>query len=212
MPNASLVAAAAEGLPNHPQISGPVSSLLRMLRCSMEGAIAPDSTYREDHPAMNVHLNRRAILSASAAAAAGVATAGALATEALADRHWEQVERETGRADLDRLIDVHRKAHRAFNDICYFDDELALGRKATRQETRLLAAADRVEEKAFIAICAYRCASIDELQAKTSYIHAHVEGGDWLQENHIWALLKSSLPVKAARKARRKGDHSAASA
>src|SRR5271155_5578573 len=48
--------------------------------------------------------------------------------------------------------------------------------------------ASSAEEEALMAVCAYRCASIEEAALKAGYLHAELE------PQHIEALLGSFLP------------------
>lgn len=205
----TAVRAAAEVLPDDPRYPQRFS-FLRQKPVSSPARRAEQPAATHEDKFMNQHVNRRALISASAAISAAALTSETM-DEALADQHWE-IEAVAAQKDdlpsvgweldaasiqtLHALMKAHREAFLTFEDVCYLSDSVALGREPTRRETRIWNSADKAEEAALLALCRHRCATSYEHETKARYLSVHTEGGQ-LQDHHVEALLASSLPMSS---------------
>lgn len=101
------------------------------------------------------------------------------------------------KASMQTLVDLmkgHRDAFWALNDVCYLDDNIALGREPTRREKRIFAAADEAETAAFMALCAHRCRTIAEHEFKTRYLQVHRKvTGATIEADQLDEVFDSSI-------------------
>ncbi|MCB1484675.1 MAG: hypothetical protein KDJ17_07270 [Hyphomicrobiaceae bacterium] len=102
-------------------------------------------------------------------------------------------EREGHRA-LACLMAAHRSAYVAFENTCHLNDEVALGREPTPQETRKYEEHDAAEDAALVALCEHRCCTAYEFEAKARYLYTHAIVSS-LEDRHVEALLASALPL-----------------
>ena len=91
---------------------------------------------------------------------------------------------------LEALIEAHKTAKSAFDDICCFEDDVA----ETDPRHAVLSAEyevrDSVEDDALTALCAYRPETIAEVRQRGEYLANHAKRGVF-QPHQLDALLDS---------------------
>jgi hypothetical protein len=96
---------------------------------------------------------------------------------------------------LDALIEEHRAAYVAFEEICNFSDYVS---EDDPSYPILEAENDRrsdAEEVALAAVCAFPARTLGDAESKARYILKHMRGGSQLVEEQVHALLRSFLSV-----------------
>jgi hypothetical protein len=125
----------------------------------------------------SANTTRRKVLTAMPAVT--VAAAFALPT-ARAMAHNQQ---PSASHELKALIKVHREAYRTFIELLH----------RSADKSRPARAADRIEQKALLAICAFPARSERDRQIKARYLLEVEERGELDLPQHMQALLSSMV-------------------
>ncbi|VTZ27241.1 conserved hypothetical protein [Methylocella tundrae] len=82
-------------------------------------------------------------------------------------------------------------------DAAFAEDEAARQSSGFAAAKRDVDQASDAEDEALTALCAYRCATLKEVQIKADYLSAdHIEV-EWFEERHFKALLQASRKMEA---------------
>jgi uncharacterized membrane protein len=110
-----------------------------------------------------------------------VAVAAISAQSAFAEMAGKQASKPS--PELRKLIDAHRTAYRAFVEMI----------RATGAKSGGPARASRIEEKALLAVCAFRARSDGDRRAKARYLLEIEARGELDLPQHIRAVLRSTF-------------------
>ena len=122
------------------------------------------------------HISRRTVLTALPIAGLVVAQPRCVASDA------EAAASQQASKKLRSLIDAHRAAYAALLDT--FVDQPGGSKRAYDD-------ADRVEQRALLAICSYPAVEIGERRAKARYLAAIEARGELDLPEHMQAILRS---------------------
>ena len=131
---------------------------------------------------MAIMSTRRKLLAAIPAVAVAAVTAQPAFAKA-PDEPILKPSRSTPSPDLQKLIDAHRTAYRAFAEMIRATDVNRTGR----------AKASRIEEKALLAVCAFRARSEGDRRAKARYLLKVEARGELDLPQQIRAVLRATF-------------------
>ncbi|MDW6020312.1 hypothetical protein SAZ10_00890 [Mesorhizobium sp. BAC0120] len=125
----------------------------------------------------STRTTRRRVLTAMPAITMAVALAMPASGEVL------QSDKPTESPELQALIEAHREAYRSFMELLH----------RSGGKSRPASAADRIENEALLAVCAFRAQSEADRQTKAQYLLEVEERGELDLPEHMQAVLRSMV-------------------